>query len=195
MDDRVYRGVLNHLATDPDVEKIVAEFGGKIPLSPWSAARFGLHAEEKAVSIIVRLTAFAVADLALRMLQAKEIVETREKYEDLQAKAAALRPAVVIEDRGKLDAYLGALNVFLRFQVPLDHPMVERRTPSPHKKEFAGEALTAELYSHARAARELVRGEARRIFGKAGDRVTDVFMWAATGVSFSGDDGKVRRKR
>jgi hypothetical protein len=192
MDDQIYRAVLNNLAADPDVEKIVAEFGGKIPLPSWFVAKFPLNAEEKAVSIMMRITAFTVADPTLRMLQAKKIVETREKYESLRAEAAALRPIAVIEDLDKLDAYSGALNAFLELQVPLDHPMVERRTPSPRKKDFAGRALPEEWYSHARAARELVRSEARKIFGKAGDRVTDVFMWAATGVSFSRDDGKTR---
>jgi hypothetical protein len=195
MDDEVYRKVLDNLASDPDVEKIVAEFGGKISLAPYFVARFPLNAEEKAVSIMMRVVALTVADSTRRMLSAREIIETREKHEDLRAKVTALRPTVIIEDLDKLDAYLGALNTFLDLQAPLDHPIVERRPPPAGEKEFVGRKLTEEWYSHARAARELMRGEARRIFGRTGDRITDVFMWAATGVSFSSNDGRMRRKR
>jgi hypothetical protein len=129
-------------------------------------------------------TAFAVADQDCRPVPAKAIVEKREELERARLQASALPSTPVSE------AYLGLVDQFLAIQAPLSDPIVERRPPT--RKGIDGSARD---YAHARGVCARVQEEGRRIFGKAGDRVTDVFVSAATGVFFSRDDRRARFKR
>jgi hypothetical protein len=190
--DEVFQKALIDIRDSPEVEEIAAQFGGKLPFTEdhVAGARPGAEAE-RALALIMHGTAFAMADRHCQPLSAKEITAKREELERKRDQALSLTPYDQHENR-KRDLYVERINFALAFLLtPLNHPIVERRSRT--RKEINGAA--AADYDHARAVRASVQQLTRRIFGKAGDRVADVFVYAVTGISFSRDDGRRRFKR
>jgi hypothetical protein len=188
-DDKVFQKALEDLAADFRVQEIVAEFGAKLRLTPLFETKARRHPAEEAVGRMMHATAFAMADLDCRMVSMKEITAKREEIEKAVLKGLASPPSV------ERNSYLAGLADISALLAPESDLIVERRAPGSSKKNRFGEPLAGEEYNHARAVLARVRGLGRHIFGKAGDRVTDVFVEAVTGVSFSRDDARKRDRR
>jgi hypothetical protein len=103
------------------VEKLAAQFGGKIQLMPHFVMHARRDAVEEAIGRMMHTTAFAMADRDCRPVPAKAIVEKREELERARLQASALPSTSVNE------AYLGWVDQFLAIQAPLSDPIVERR--------------------------------------------------------------------
>jgi hypothetical protein len=181
--NEVFKRALIDIAADEAAAAIVAQLGDKIPLMPYFVANAQRDAIEEAVGRMMHTTAYAMADPFCRPVSAKEIIEKREEFERAQSQAAAVPLAIS-------GAYRFGVGLFQTIQAPLTDPIVERRPPTRKKPD-----VSLEDYEHARAVRARVMGEGRRLFGKVGDRVTDVFVTAATGVLFSKDDQRVHLNR
>jgi hypothetical protein len=121
-----FQAALVALATHSAVEEIVAQFGDKIPLMPYSPT----DDVEEVVGRMMAITAFAWADPTCQPVSPGEIVKSREEWEKARSKAIALLSG---PDR---KAYLHWLNLFMANQAPLADPIVERRPPT--RKEFDG---------------------------------------------------------
>jgi hypothetical protein len=186
--NETYRATLIAIAADAKVEKVVAAFGDKISLTKQFIREARRFPPEEAVRQMMHFVAVACAD-PIYMTSGKEIVETRERIEAFRRVAETMPPS---PERDKL---VLSLNAMLKLQASLDDPTVERRKSSPIAKRFDGAPPSDAEYSHALAVWRNVRNEARRIFGgKTGDRITDVFVAAATGIIFTKSDNKLRRK-
>jgi hypothetical protein len=194
--DRVFQKALIDIAADEAVVEIVAHFGGKITLMPYFVAHARRDPIEEAIGRMMSMTASVMADQYCRPVFAKAIVEKREELEKKRAYALSLTPYDNYNECLRGD-YVAQIDALLAVQAPLSDPIVERRSPT--RKELDGGVKD---YAHTRGVCARVQELGRHIFGKAGDRVTDAFVTAVTGVLFSPDDRKVhspdrrvRRKR
>jgi hypothetical protein len=187
-DNETFKKALINMADDMDVAKFVAQFGGKIPLMPYSIPHVRWGPAEDAIRWMMYLVASAGSDPGCRMVPARENIETRERTDANLLGAARLVPDDVHEQR-RLNAYAFYHLVVLGHLAPPDDPIIEYRPPV-RRPEGVSEAD----YNHARAVRARVLLEGRRIFGKAGDRVVDGLIYAATGVPLSRDHRKRRFK-
>ncbi len=199
--DEVFQKALVDIAADEAVAEIVAQFGDKILITRHFAMRARRPAEEEAVGRMIFIVAKAMADPYLQMVPAKEIVKKREEWDSAEAKAIAvnekrgkleaqMRTAVLYTERKKFQAqtaalpparlvedYLSGLALFRAIQAPLNDPIVKHGASTPKTLD-----VSAKDYDRAQAMRARAQGEGRYIFGRAGDRVTEVFVYAATGV-------------
>jgi hypothetical protein len=174
-EDRVYQRALISIAADEKAVELVAEFGRMFSIMAYFAASARRDATEEAAARMMHTTATTMADQYCRPVSAKTIVVTREVFE--KELSQPLTPT-----------QRDFVNWFLENQAPLNDPIVEQRPPT--RKELDADAGD---YAHARAVRARVQEEGRRIFGKAGDLVTDAFVTAATGIWFARDDRRKRR--
>jgi hypothetical protein len=192
--DEAYRAQLKQIAADPKVERVVAGFGGKYSLAPAFVRQARRNAAEEAMRRMMHAAASVFADRTARMVPAREIVKKREEIERERAKAKALAPFAE-RDAAERETYLSGLDALASILAPFDDPIVERRRPPVVAKQRKGAELPSdEALLHARCVLARVRGEGRRIFGKVGDRVADAFVEAATGIPFSRDDARNRRR-
>jgi hypothetical protein len=185
--DKVFQKALIDIRDDPEVEKIVAQLGGKIPLMPFFVARAEIDAAELAAKQLMHATASIMADQKVLPVSAKEAQEKREDLERALAHALSLAPYDVHNERLR-DDYVAWINSYLAIQVALDDPLVERRLPT-RKKPGVSDAA----HAHARAGWARLQDEARRICGSTGRHVADVFMATVTGIVLSRDDRRVHR--
>jgi hypothetical protein len=197
--DTIFQKALLDIRDHPDVEKIVAQFGNQIPLMQPFVERAEIDAAELAVKIMMHTTASVVADLRCQPVSAKAVHEKREELEKRRDYALSLTPDddrnILRVDYGRnkrlRDDYVSWINSYLATLVSLDDPLVEQRPPTRAKELEEGAADPA----HARAVWARVQEEARRMFGRTGDRVTDVFVSAGTNVPFSRNDRRKRSRR
>jgi hypothetical protein len=201
-DDLVFQKVLINIRDGAQVAQTVAQFGGKIPLMPFFVARAEIDAAELAARKMMHTTASVMADPRCQLVSAKAVLKTREELERARDYALSRTPydesacvlSLMRPDRNKRlrDDYVSWINSYLAIHVPLDDPLVKRRLPTP--TDLGNSAADAD---HARAVWARVREEARVIFGKAGDHVTDVFVTAAAdgGILFTRDARRRRFKR
>jgi hypothetical protein len=202
--DAVFQKALKDIADDPAVAEIAAQFGDKIRLNPHFVAHARRDAAEEALGRMMHAVAQAMANPHLEMVPAGEIVRKREEFERAEAKALGVvearrkleeraRTAVLFTEREKFKAqiarlppahvveeYLSGIALFKAIQAPLDDPIVKRGANARK-----GSNVSTEDYDRAQAVRARVRAEARYLFGAAGDRVADVFAYAATGVDLA----------
>jgi hypothetical protein len=127
-------------------------------------------------------TAFAMADPYCRPVPAQAIVRKREEAANAIVKAMSLTPFDEGEKR-KRDDYVTQVKIGLMTLASLSDPIVGRRPPVRGKPK-----VSTEDYGHARGVYARVRGEGRRLFGKAGDHIAEIFVAAVTGVFLSADD-------
>jgi hypothetical protein len=181
--DEPYQAALSVLAESVAIEKLVAEFGGKIKFMPRFAAAWPHNAAEAAAALVIHCVVRTAADPTCRPVPIKMLVRKREEIESAQKMVAFLHPSPA------KDAYSRELNIRLRALAPPADPIVERRRPTT-KKSSTGVKISSndDRYAHARAMRARLQGETRRIFGKAGDHVADVFVETVTGIPCSRDD-------
>jgi hypothetical protein len=193
--DEAYRAALKRMAADPKVERVVAGFGGKYSLAPAFVRQARRDPGEEAMRRMMHAAASVFADRTARMVPAREIVKKREEIERESAKSKALA-AFAERDAADRDSYLSGLDALASILAPLDDPIVERRRPPVIAKRRKGAELPSdEALLRARGVLARVRGGARLIFGKVGDRVADAFVEAATGIPFSRDDARGERGR
>jgi hypothetical protein len=184
----VFRQALIDIADDMEAAKIVVQFGSKIPLMPHSIPYVRWGPAEDAIRWMMYSVASAVSDPNCRaMVPAKKNVETGERIEENLLLANSSTPPG--EEQPWLNNYVFQHLIALGMLAPPDDPIVEYRRPV-RRPEGVSEAD----YNRARAVRARVRLEGRRIFGKAGDRVVDALIYAATGVPLSKDHRKRRFK-
>jgi hypothetical protein len=189
--NKVFQKALIDIRDDPEVEKIVAQFGLKIPLTQRfmnDRPRSFRDPIEEAIGRMMSTTAIAMADSDWQPVPSRMVIRKQEAYERVRARVkAAVLPHYTRE------AHLQRLDFFQAIEVSPSDPRVERRRPT--RKDHDG---GAEDYDHARAVLVAAKQAGRWLFGKAGDRVANVFVTAAaggTGLVFSQDDQRVRHKR
>jgi hypothetical protein len=139
-----------------------------------------------------------MADWRVQLVPAKAALETREKLQWARDRALSLTPheepsvLSVGYGRNKLlrDEYVSWVNSYLAILAPPDDLLFKRNLPKPKTRAEAE-------HNHARAVWARVRDEARGMFGKAGDHVTDVFVTAAANSDreFTRDARRERFKR
>jgi hypothetical protein len=182
-----FQKALLDMASDEEVVRIVAQFGTKIQLMPNVVAQAPIDAAETALRRMMHVTAYAMADPTCERISAKTIIEAKEERARMRAHVMAMPPTFAGQ------AYLTVLDYFGEIHAPLNDPIVERRSPTRKSPGVAGVAATK--YGHARGVLARVLPEARLLFGKAGDRVADLFVAAVTEIEFSRDDRRGRFKR
>jgi hypothetical protein len=172
--DQVFQKALFDIADHEMTAEIVAQFGGKeIPLMQDFAKVSRLDPVADAVAQMMAITAQTTSDFSGQPpLTARTLIRTREYFE--QRLKAALSPA----ERH-------AIETFLQVQMPINHPIVRRRPPT-RKKLDDGVSPADDALARAMAAR--LRVLSRAIFGKNGDRVTEVFVYVTTGVALTRHD-------
>jgi hypothetical protein len=179
--DKAFQDALANIRDDERVVEIVAQFGGKIRLMEHFVANARRDAVEEAVGLMMHTVTYACADPYCYPVPAEEILKQREALVRAYRETEALPPMP-----GRV-AHLFDIDLLAAMQAPLDSdPIVERR------RSRIGDNSTGPE-KHAWAVRARVQGEARRLFGSAGDRVTDAFVTAATGFIFSRDNRRRRR--
>jgi hypothetical protein len=192
-DNDAYQTALANIRDGVEVEETLAQFGGdQIPIMPrFPAGLLSQRAIEMALGLMMFKTASAMADpICAQPVLTKDVIAKREELEKNVTRALSLEPYDESAERER-DEYVAKHRLLLAIQASLNgDPIVEQRRPTRRKPD-----VSVADEDRARAVRARIRELARRIFGKAGDRVADVFVTAATGVEFSRDDWRVHLSR
>jgi hypothetical protein len=186
--DEAFQKTLVDIRDDQNVEGVVAELGNKIPWPKSSPALAYRDPIKVAVGQMMNITAAAMADPSRHyLIPAKEIIAMREKFERTIAYLEARADIDELDghSRHQRDTYVLWMKKWLAIQVRLSDINVMHR---PSKQNGPD-------YDRACGILAIVRPVARSLFGKAGDRVAKVFVYAVTRVDLSPGSRRGRFKR